>query len=188
MSPPDLVRHVGIKPENGEVTAVDRDALHRIIAVKLAAQGFDVPIENQEGDGNILNLAPDLFRVYCDRSCLLESHRCPIDQRIQAFVDDALKTTGETVQLPSDSVTVDRYGLLRKLSFLQAGDEFDHSEISSYCLPKNAVLHNPLNDKRTKKGSLPRHRLRSSHSRGQDRGAAPRRLRPSPRSGLQASW
>ena len=96
MSPPDLVRHVGINPENGEVAAVDQDALHRIIMVKRATQGFDVPIENQEGNGN---LAADLFRMYRphgEQSRLLESHRCPIDQRIQAFVDDALKTTGET--------------------------------------------------------------------------------------------
>jgi hypothetical protein len=125
---PDLIRLVGLNPEGGQAAAVDRDALHRILAVKLAAQGFDVPLENGD-DSNILNLASDLFRVYREQSRLLESHLCPIDQRIQNFLDDVLKSTGETVQLPSKTVTVDRYGLARELSFPQNSDEFHNSEI-----------------------------------------------------------
>jgi hypothetical protein len=148
---PDLVRHVGIEPEDGKVAVADRDALQRIIALKLAAQGFDVPTENQ-ADDNILNLASDLFRVYREQSRLLESHLCPIDQRIQAFLDNALKSTGETVQLPTTTVTVDRYGLARELSFPQGKNDFFNEEISSYRLSKNGVLHNPVNDKRTTKG------------------------------------
>ena len=152
MSPqtPDLIRAVGLDPEDGTIARADRDALHRIISLKLAAKGYDVPVE--EADEGILNVASDLFRVYREQSRLLESHLCPIDQRIQDFLDDVLSTTGEPVKLPTDTVTVDRYGLSRELSFPQNGTEFENSEINSYRLSKNGVLHNPLNDKRTTKG------------------------------------
>lgn len=148
---PDLIRAVGLDPETGTIPPADRSALHRIISVKLAAQGFDVPVSGDEEDGGILNLASDLFRVYREQSRLLDSHLCPIDQRIQDFLNDILPAE-EAVSLPTETVTVDRYGLARELSFPQNGDEFKNSEISSYRLSKNGVLHNPLNDKRTTKG------------------------------------
>lgn len=141
---PNLIRAVGLDPETGTIAKADGESLHRIIAVKLAAQGCDVPDQD-----DVLNLASDLFRVYREQSRLLESHLCPIDQRIQDFLNDVLP---EPVSLPSNTVTVDRYGLSRELSFPQNGDEFNNSEISSYRLSKNGVLHNPLNDKRTTKG------------------------------------
>jgi len=148
MSPkPNLIRAVGLDPETGTIAKADREALHRIIAVKLAAQGYDVPAQN--GEDSVLHLAGDLFRVYREQSRLLESHLCPIDQRVQDFLNDILP---EPVSLPTDSLTVDRYNLARELSFPQDGDEFKNSEISSYRLSKNGVLHNPLNDKRTTKG------------------------------------
>jgi hypothetical protein len=150
MFTPDLVRFVGID-DDGKVVAADRDTLQRIIAVKLAAQGFDVPAMNQ-GDEKILNLASDLFRVYREQSRLLDSHLCPMDQRIQDFLDDVLRSTGEQVKVPTRSITVDRYGLARELSFPQGKDEFFNEEISSYRLSKNGVLHNPVNDKRTTEG------------------------------------
>jgi hypothetical protein len=104
-----MVRCVGLHPEGGESAKLDRDALQRTIVIKLAAKGFDVP---RDGDNIMLDVAEDLFSVYREQSRLLESdsHLCPIDQRIQSFLDDALKTTGEKVKIPCTSVTVDRYG------------------------------------------------------------------------------
>ena len=109
-SKPDLIREVGLDPEDGTIAKADRDSLHRIIAVKLAAQGFDVPSQN--GDDSVLDLAGDLFRVYREQSRLLDSHLCPIDQRVQDFLNDVLPAE-ERVSLPTDSLTVDRYGLAR---------------------------------------------------------------------------
>lgn len=146
---PDRIRYVGLSPKGGQAVDVDQEALRRIIAVKLAAQGFEVPVKAGE-EGEIFEFAGDLFRVYREQSRLLESHLCPIDQRIQNFLDDALNSTGESIQLPKKTICMDRYGLARELSLPQTGDEFHNSEISSYRL-SNGVAHNPLADKRTTK-------------------------------------
>ena len=140
----DLVRYVGLHPEGGEAARLDDETLHKVISVKLAAQGFDTP---NQGDG-LLGVASDLFRVYREQSRLLESHLCPVDQRVQNFLDDALKSTGESVKLPSTTLSVDRFGLARELSFPEGGNEFSNSEIKSYRLAKGSVLHNPIQDKR----------------------------------------
>lgn len=107
----DWIRHVGLNKEGGQAPATSGEALRRIISVKLAAQGFDVQDEwTQE-------VASDLFRVYREQSRLLESHLCPTDQRIQDFLDDALQGTGESVNLTTKSLSADRYGFARELSF-----------------------------------------------------------------------
>lgn len=142
----DLIRHVGLNKEGGQAPVTNSEELRRIISVKLAAQGFDVQDEWTQ------NVASDLFRVYREQSRLLESHLCPLDQRIQDFLDEALEGTGESVNLPSQTLSADRYGLARELSFPDDSDEFHNSEISSYRLSKGGVLHNPINDKRTTKG------------------------------------
>eukprot|EP00934_Nitzschia_sp_Nitz4_P003071 Nitzschia sp. Nitz4//scaffold418_size9641//2434//6266//NITZ4_009091-RA/size9641-augustus-gene-0.1-mRNA-1//-1//CDS//3329551387//3061//frame0 len=150
---PELGRYVGLNQEGGQETNVDPVALQKVIAVKLAAQGFENSGENKDKD-EILDVASDLFRVYREQSRLLENYRPPIDQRIQAFLNDALSGTGDDdiPQLPQQTLAVDRYGLARELSFPQGAKAFHNSEIDSYRLSKNGVLHNPINDKRTTKG------------------------------------
>lgn len=146
----DLPRHTGIDDE-GQQAPLNCDDAQLILHVKLTAMGFETPTIAKEAA--VLDLAGDLFRVYREQSRLLESHLCPIDQRIQDFLDDALAGTGDPLpQLPRESLPVDRYGLSKELSFPQGKDEFHNSEISSYRLSKNGVLHNPLNDKRTTAG------------------------------------
>jgi len=150
---PDLERYVGLSPEGGQATAINEESLRRIIAVKLAAPGFDVPPSADASEGDILDLASDLFRAYREQSRLLESHLCPIDQRIQDFLTDVLQSTGEPIpQLPHKTLAVDRFGLAKELCFPQDSNEFHNSEINSYRLDKGSVLHNPLNDKRTTSG------------------------------------
>lgn len=143
----DWERHVGLCKEGGQAPVTDSEMLRKIINVKLAAQGFDV-----QGDEFTQTIASDLFRVYREQSRQLESHLCPMDTRIQEFLNDALKSTGEEVHLPSSTLCVDRYGLARELSFPDKANEFHNSELSSYRLSKGGVLHNPINDKRTTKG------------------------------------
>ena len=147
----DLVRLTGLNPEGGQAAVMDREALRRVIATKLAAQGFEVPDEG--GKDDFMSVASDLFRVYREQSRLLESHLCPIDQRVQAFLDDALSTLdkSEAVTMPISTLAVDRYGLAREMSFPDNANEFHNSEIQSYRLNNGGVLHNPINDKRTTK-------------------------------------
>jgi hypothetical protein len=152
---PDLVRYVGLDEKGGGAAELDQETLENIISMKLCVQGFEVPTKGpsaEESKENILDLASDLFRVYREQSRLLESHLCPIDQRVQDFLNDALKSTGESVSLPTKTLCVDRYGLARAMSLPQDGNEFHNVEIDSYRLPKGGILHNPINDKRTTKG------------------------------------
>lgn len=144
---PDHARYVGLDPATGKAVPADREAMQRYISIKLASQGFQVPDDNKD---NILDMAGDLFRVYREQSRLLESHLCPIDQRIQAFLDDALSSTGEKVRLPAKTLCVDRYGLAREMCLPPGKHEFHNSEIGTYRL-SNGILHNPLMDKRTTK-------------------------------------
>lgn len=149
----DLVRATGLSHDGGQAVQLDREKIRQIISVKLAAQGFEVPSAEETGiEGNVLSLASDLFRVYREQSRLLENHLCPIDNRIQSFLNDVFKTVGETVELPTSTLCLDRYGIARELCFPEDGDEFHNSEIDSWRLSKNSVLHNPINDKRTTKG------------------------------------
>ena len=150
-TPSVLARICGID-ENGQQAPLDREKAQLVIAVKLAASGYEVPPTPATEKAGILDLASDLFRVYREQSRLLQNTPCPIDQRIQAFLNDALSTTGDAIpQLPTTHLAADRYGISKELSFPQGKDEFHNSEIDSYRL-SNGVLHNPLNDKRTTAG------------------------------------
>mmetsp|Transcript_14194 Transcript_14194/g.22890 ORF Transcript_14194/g.22890 Transcript_14194/m.22890 type:complete len:1008 (-) Transcript_14194:752-3775(-) len=142
-----LESYCGLHKEGGQAVKLDKDLLRKVIAIKLAAAGFEV---KSTGD-DLLNVASDLFRVYREQSRLLESHLCPIDQRIQDFLNSVLPPE-EAVNLPSRTLGVDRYGLARELSFPDNGNEFKNSEITSHRLSNGQVLHNPLADKRTTSG------------------------------------
>lgn len=147
----DLSRVCGIN-EYGEQALLDRETAQTVIALKLAASGYDVPPSQATKATGVLDYASDLFRVYREQSRLLQSNLCPIDDRVQQFLNDALAPTGDPIpQLPTTHLSVDRYGLAKELSFPLGKDEFHNAEISSFRL-SNGVLHNPLNDKRTTAG------------------------------------
>jgi hypothetical protein len=135
----------------GKVATQDRRATIRLIMLKIAAMGFQIPPSN--GDQEVLHLARDLFARYREQSRLLSQHLNPADQRIQAFLDAQFAPLGlkEPVRLPSDTLILDRYGLARELSLPMDGDEWQSEIISSYRLD-NGVLHNPINDRRTTQG------------------------------------
>jgi len=145
---PNLERLVGLREDGGQ-PSFDLEALHRSIVVKLAAQGFEVPAAAEEG--SIIELAGDLFQRYAEQSRQLTGQLAPVDARIQAFLDQMLASTGETIQLPSQTLLLDRYGLARALSLPAGGRQYHNSEVSSYHL-SNGVLHNPVNDRRTTQG------------------------------------
>ena len=58
-------RYAGISAD-GTIPEVDREALHRLISVKLAATGFEVP-ETSGRDEGVMQLASDLFRQYAEQ-------------------------------------------------------------------------------------------------------------------------
>ncbi len=76
---------------------------------------------------------------------------CPVDSRIQAYLDQTFAEYGDVPHLPSSTFALDRAGMARELSLPKLGDSYSSPLVKSYRL-RNGVLHNPVNDRRTTKG------------------------------------
>ena len=146
----DLERQVGLRGD-GQVMVPDRRTMIRSIVLKLSAMGFQVP--EAVGDAEVMDLGRDLFARYREQSRLLSDHLCPVDRRVQDFLDELFKDLGEdrSVRLPSETFILDRYGLARELSLPIDADHWHNEQVTSYRLD-NGVLHNPINDRRTTQG------------------------------------
>jgi len=129
----------------------DRKRLQLYINLKLASTGQPIA---SAGDEAFMESAQDLLKSYNEKNRLLSGHLCPVDQRIQAFLDRYLEDCeGETPCLPGNSLILDRYGLARELSLPSDGDKFTSDIVTSYRIAQG-ILNNPANDRRTTKGSF----------------------------------
>ncbi len=146
----ELERGVGLRPD-GATWLPERRTAIRSILLKLAAMGVHVPADTADHD--VLQLAGDLFARYREQTRLLSEHLCPVDRRIQDYIDGLLSAVDfpEPVRLPGETLILDHYGLARELSFPIDGDTWHNELVSSYRLD-NGVLHNPVNDRRTTQG------------------------------------
>jgi hypothetical protein len=146
----DLERTVGLRPD-GAVWLPERRAAINSILLKLAAMGVRIP--PGAGDQDVLHLAGDLFARYREQTRLLSEHLCPVDQRIQRYIDGLLAAANvaHPVRLPGETLILDRYGLARELSLPIDAAAWRNDLVSSYRLD-NGVLHNPVNDRRTTQG------------------------------------
>jgi hypothetical protein len=102
-----------------------------------------------------IDIAHDLIENYKEKNRLLSTYLCPVDQRIQNFLNKYLEDLqlDSIPELPKDTLILDRYGLARELSVPPDTNEFVTDTISSYRV-KQGVLNNPKNDRRTTKGSF----------------------------------
>ncbi|WP_297299855.1 hypothetical protein [uncultured Methylovirgula sp.] len=146
----ELERTVGLRAD-GSVYLPERSAAIGSILLKLAAMGIRIPDDN--GDGELLHLASDLFARYREQTRLLSHHLCPADARIQRYIDKLLAEVAATapVRLPAETFILDQYGLARELSLPVDADAWHNELVSSYRLD-NGVLHNPVSDRRTTQG------------------------------------
>jgi hypothetical protein len=131
----------------------ERAKLQLYINLKLASSGQPtcVPAESERFFG----ISRDLLRSYREKNRLLSGYLCPIDQRIQDFLDRYVAPLGEgrAAMLPTQSFVLDRHGVARELSLPMGADEFHSDIVSSYRVAQG-VLHNPASDRRTTKGSF----------------------------------
>ncbi|WP_028972528.1 hypothetical protein [Spirochaeta cellobiosiphila] len=129
-----------------------RERIIRYINLKLAALGL--PPYTKAGSED-LEIAHDLIEGFREKNNLLSEYLCPVDQRIQDFLNEYLDDAEEDTvpRLPSNTLVLDRYGLAREMSIPADGDEFITDIVHSYRI-KQGVLHNPKNDRRTTKGSF----------------------------------
>ncbi len=146
----DTKRRLGIldNAENKDA----RERTLRYINLKLASMGLPY---NSSTDVMDIEIAHDLIENYKEKNRLLSTYHCPVDKRIQDFLQRYLadSDTDEVPELPTNTLILDRYGLARELSIPPDKNEFITDIISSYRV-KQGVLHNPKNDRRTTKGSF----------------------------------
>ncbi|MEI8294183.1 MAG: hypothetical protein WCG66_09370 [bacterium] len=120
------------------------------INLKLAAIGC--PTAQVQDDANGFgNLAESMLAHNRETARLLADYQCPVDWRIQRFLDEYLYQAGECPRLPPQTFILDRHGLARALSLPCEGDEFVSDIVSSYRV-RQGVLHNPAKDRRTTQG------------------------------------
>ncbi len=103
----------------------------------------------QDGAAALDNLTSGLVALSREKDRLLTNHLCPVDQRIQDYLDDNLGKAAP--RLPDTSFVLDRHGMARTLSLPPDRDIFKSDIITSYRV-RQGVLHNPQSDRRTTKG------------------------------------
>src|SRR5262249_3380352 len=124
--------------------------LLRLLSLKLAA--LDVAVSPNIFKDDFIELARPLLRSYENKSRLLQDHLCPVDQRIQTFLDEYLGDSCDVVpRLPPRTLVLDREGMARQLSLPADGNTFSSPFLKSYRI-QQGVLHNPASDRRTTKG------------------------------------
>lgn len=125
--------------------------LVRYINLKLAALGQ--PPSRLTVDPYFLDLAGPLLRNYYQKDNLLGDRLCPVDARIQAFLDRYLcgAAPGGVPRLPAKTFVLDRAGLARTMSLPPDRDRLSSPYVESYRV-RQGVLHNPRSDRRTTKG------------------------------------
>jgi hypothetical protein len=128
-----------------------RKQLQLYINLKLASTG------QPTGHGSnveFMSIANNLLKSYREKNRRLHDYQCPVDGRIQDFLNQYLSDCHEEIPtLPSNTFVLDRYGVARELSISANSNEFTSDIISSYRI-RQGVLHNPVNDRRTTKGSF----------------------------------
>ena len=138
----------------------DRREMIEYINLQLSALGQPVFQDNEESEVKLANdrfmdLTKDLVDSYREKTRLLGQHLCPVDKRIQDFIDDYLKDvkSPDQCKLPTETLILSQKGLARELSLPPDSNSFFGKYVSTYRV-KQGILNNPLNDKRTTKGTF----------------------------------
>jgi len=138
----------------------DRRDMIQYINLQLASLGQPLFTEDPDSDKKLSNdrfisLTEGLISSFREKSRLLSGHLSPADQRIQNFIDDYLKevNSGKSNRLPNNTFVLNQKGMAREVSLPPNGEEFKSELVSSYRI-KQGILNNPLNDKRTTKGTF----------------------------------
>ena len=149
----DMKLALGFREGDADVQAGERKELLRYINLKLAANGL--PTVHAAGGTELVALASGLLTNFREKTRLLDDHRCPIDQRIESYLNNhfADQNLTEPLRVPGRAMVLDRHGLARELSLPADGDEFENELLHSYRI-RNGVLHNPRSDRRTTVGTF----------------------------------
>ncbi|HEY7088751.1 MAG TPA: hypothetical protein VH518_11720, partial [Tepidisphaeraceae bacterium] len=138
----NLVEALGLDPHGTPCRLTRQVKLH------LIANGL-IPADGELGETR------GLLEQYRERIRLLSDHRCPADERIEAFLASHFKDLAlpHPMRLPDQTVVLNRHGMARELSLPETGDEFAGELLTSFRVA-NGVLHNPKSDRRTTQGTF----------------------------------
>ncbi len=145
-----LKQSIGMNEHAGSMS--DREQLISYINLKLSS--LDLPIY-EKAETKELDVAIDLIKNIRERNRILHDYLCPVDKRIQDFLNRYLAEAcpDGAPSLPNNTLILDRYGLARELSLPPDGNRFIANGIESFRI-EQGVLHNPKNDRRTTKGAF----------------------------------
>ncbi|EFC45152.1 hypothetical protein NAEGRDRAFT_77359 [Naegleria gruberi] len=131
----------------------DQTTLKQYVNLKLSASGL--PLFGKLD--KLLQITDPLLNTFKEHDRLLDNYQCPIDKRIQSFINSYVSDLQgydvNSLHLPANCLELDRVGMARLLSLPGDGDKFENDIVCSYRL-KQGVLHNPVNDRRTTQGSF----------------------------------
>ncbi|MEL6105182.1 MAG: hypothetical protein AAFU85_04065 [Planctomycetota bacterium] len=150
--PATLQRAVGWDKSKSH-SETEKANLRNYLVLQLAAAGLLPPDETVTS--SMTEYATGILDSMREKTRLLAAHRAPIDSRIESFLSRyfALELEGDSLQLPSQTLTLDRHGMARELSLPIEGDQFQTELVSSYRCT-NGVLNNPRADRRTTAGTF----------------------------------
>ena len=100
-------------------------------------------------------LTESFTKGFREKSRLLSQYLSPADSRIQDYINDYLKDVdfSKDYLIPNDTLVLNQTGHAREISLPPNGNSFISDNISSYRI-KQGILNNPINDKRTTKGTF----------------------------------
>ncbi|TWU29878.1 hypothetical protein Pla144_06580 [Bythopirellula polymerisocia] len=150
----DIRNSLGItsKSDVNDIASI-RPQLLQYINLQLIASGL--PDAADSSDIRFVEMAHGLLDKHRAQRRLLSDHRCPVDTRIESFLEKYLADLSllEPIRLPHHTLIVDRHGMARELALPADCDEY-HSDIIQSFRVRNGVLHNPRHDKRTTQGTF----------------------------------
>ncbi|WP_291801038.1 hypothetical protein, partial [Lutibacter sp.] len=140
-----------------QIIRVRKDTV-RYINLQLAALGQ--PLYNDNGETDFCNpnfefLTNSLIKSLREKSRLLSDYQSPVDSRIQNFLNSYLQDINADIEytIPNNTLVLNQKGHAREVSLPPNGNSFKSENITSHRI-KQGILNNPINDKRTTKGTF----------------------------------
>ena len=148
----DVRTALGLSPDSPTGDPADRRRQYREVNLELVVNGLS-PVDGE--DAEFAGLANRLVDGLQERVRLLGEHRCPADQRIDAFLQSHFADLNlpSPLRLPDRTLVLHRHGIARELSIPARSDEFANELLTSFRV-RNGVLHNPRSDRRTTSGTF----------------------------------
>ncbi|MCC9603675.1 hypothetical protein LOC67_24260 [Stieleria sp. JC731] len=150
--PKDLQRSLGWY-RSGTTCPVEQENLKTYLELQLASAG--ILTSNAEDATSMTEFSSGILNSIREKARLLASHRAPVDQRIESFLNQYFSDDigDKKLRVPDGTLVLDRHGMARELSLPIGGDEFVNELVSSYRCA-NGILNNPRADRRTTAGTF----------------------------------